>query len=580
VKKIIRRVVPESLPVIHNNPLLQQIYAARGLQSTSDLDLGLNNLLPFTSMLGIKNAVECLAEALTNNKRIVIIGDFDTDGATSTALAILTLKAFGFSNIDYLIPNRFEFGYGLTPEIVNVAKAKNPYLLMTVDNGIASIAGVEAAKELGIKVIITDHHLANAQLPEADAIVNPNQPGDEFPSKNLAGVGVVFYVMLALRSYLRASNWFVQKNIAVPNMAQFLDLVALGTVADVVCLDKNNRILVNQGLQQICQGACCQGIKSLLNVAKKTHINVSANDLGFVIAPRINAAGRLDDISLGVECLLSNSKAKTHTIAYQLHSLNNERREIEMGMHAQAKRIVARLQLEQNLPLGLCIFEEDWHQGVLGIIASRLKDCLHRPIIAFAAVSEDEIKGSARSIDEVHMRDVLNNIAVQYPELITKFGGHALAAGLTLKRKNYAAFNEVFVAEINKQLRSTDLQSCIYSDGELPVNYFSLTTVNLLAKAGPWGRGFPEPQFDGIFEVTEQRILAGKHLKMLLRIPENNTTVDAIYFNADMANIGGLTTTTKQYSKSAKVVYRLATNEYNGKKNLQLIVSYCYFLNN
>ncbi len=449
MKKIITRKVPENTPSLHQHPLLNHIYAVRGITSTFELDYDLARLLPYSSLKGVQVAVECLVQALQEQQRVLIVGDFDVDGATSTALAVLVLKSFGLKNISYLIPSRFDFGYGLTPEIVAVAAKQQPQLIITVDNGITSIDGVKAAKALGIKVLITDHHLPGDELPEADAIINPNQHDDQFLSKHLAGVGVIFYLMVAMRSYLRDINWFDKQNIPVPNLAQFLDLVALGTVADVVSLDYNNRILVAQGLQRIRSGKCRMSIKALLAITKRNFENILTSDLGFVIAPRINAVGRLDDMSIGVECLLTEDVERARSIAGQLDVLNNERREIEEDMRHQAVRILDNLQLQQDLPSGLCIFEETWHQGVLGILASRLKDKLHRPVIAFTAISETEIRGSARSVGSVHMRNVLNKISLQNPGLITRFGGHAMAAGLSLERDSYDMFVQVF-AEIGR----------------------------------------------------------------------------------------------------------------------------------
>lgn len=558
-------------------PLLQHIYAIRGITNLKELDYNLKNLLPFDSLLGIDRATKCLFESLCKQQNILIIGDFDVDGATSTTLALCALKLFGFKNVSYLIPNRFEFGYGLSPEIVKIAAAKNPKkpdLIITVDNGISSFSGVELANELGINVLITDHHLAspNQPLPNAIAIVNPNQPNDNFPSKNLAGVGVIFYVMLALRSHLRAIKWFETNKISEPNMAQFLDLVALGTVADVVLLDHNNRLLVNAGLERIKSGNCRLAIKALLAAANKDYERIHAGDLGYIIAPRLNAAGRLDDMSLGIECLLGETKdlSKIRTIASSLNALNNERREIENTMQKQALNVLDKLQFnDTELPLGLCLYDDSWHQGVIGILASRLKDRFHRPTIAFAiSDNQDEIKGSARSISGLHIRDVLDNIAANHPQLIIKFGGHAMAAGLTIKRDNYFLFKSIFETEINKHVSINTLQQCIYTDGDLLPEYFNIETADLLQKSGPWGQGFPEPIFDGYFEILDQHLVGKKHLKMILREVNSATEINAIYFNID------LNEWPNYRCKNIHAAFRLDVNEYNGRKSLQLLIEH------
>ena len=440
-------------------------------------------------------------------------------------------------------------------------------MIITVDNGIASIEGVLRAKNLGIKVLLTDHHLPSNVLPSADAIVNPNQPKDEFSSKNLAGVGVIFYVMLALRAHLKEVGWFEKNNIAIPNMKQFLDLVALGTIADVVPLDRNNRILVTHGLAMIKNGSCSLGIKVLLSMANRNYEKAAANDLAYVVAPRLNAAGRLEDMSLGIECLLKEDIANVRDMASQLNILNNERKEIEADMHKEAFAILDNLKLaEKNLPLGLCLYEKSWHQGVVGILASRVKDKLHRPVIAFALANETEIKGSGRSIVGLHLRDVLEAIAIKSPGLLTKFGGHAMAAGVTLQLKDYELFNRLFSDEVASRISESDLESVIHTDGELPHNYFTLDTVQALQNGGPWGHGFPEPVFDDIFDVVGQRLVGQKHLQLSLRLEGTNQEVAAIQFNAD-------TKIWPNYRCSrAHVAFKLAVNEYNGRRNLQLIV--------
>src|SRR3989304_2907383 len=567
MKKIITRNVPENIPFLHQHPLLHRIYAARGVTDAAEFNYDLKHLLPYDSLKGIKQAALCLTTAIQEQQHVLIVGDFDADGATSTALAVLALRTFGLKNVSYLIPNRFDYGYGLTPEIVAVAAQKKPHLIVTVDNGIASIDGVKAANEMGIKVLITDHHLPGDSLPDACAIVNPNQNGDQFASKNLAGVGVVFYLMLALRAHLRNIGWFISQNIVEPNMAQFLDIVALGTVADSVILDRNNRILVTQGINRIREGKSRLGITALFAVAKRNYEKASVYDFGFVIAPRLNAAGRLDDMSLGVECLLTNDPVRARTIARELNALNDERREIAEDMQSQALRALDNLQLEQDLPPGLCVFEESWHQGVLGILAARLKDKLDRPVIAFAARSESEIKGSARAVNNVHIRDVLSNIATKNPGLITRFGGHAMAAGLSLARENYEAFAQAFAKEVRQYLTLEDLGGMIYTDGELPAEYFNMVVAELLQTAGPWGAGFTEPVFFGEFALAGQSIVGQKHLRLNLRHLETKQEVNAICFNVN-ANIWP----NPRYSR-AKVVYRLDINEYNNRRSLQLIIS-------
>ncbi|MBI3574631.1 MAG: single-stranded-DNA-specific exonuclease RecJ, partial [Gammaproteobacteria bacterium] len=426
----------------------------------------------------------------------------------------------------------FEYGYGLTPEIVALASRQSPELIITVDNGISSLEGVTEARRRGIDVLVTDHHLPGAALPVATVIVNPNQPDNHFPSKNLAGVGVIFYVMLALRAHLRESGWFAQQNIPEPNLARLLDLVALGTVADVVSLDYNNRILVAQGLQRINQGNPCAGITALLRVAGRSPQRVTAMDLGYVVGPRLNAAGRLTDMSLGIECLLTDDPAPAQDMAGKLDALNRERRTIEATMQEQAFAAIASLHLDMaTLPRGLCLFDESWHQGVIGLVASRIKEHTHRPVIAFAPVSDSEIKGSARSVPGLHIRDALDAVAARYPHLLSRFGGHAMAAGLTLLRAHLEAFREAFDEEVSRHLSDGDLQGRIISDGELTGEELSLPVAELLRAAGPWGQGFPEPVFDGWFDVVSQRVVGEKHLKLTLRAPHHAKTLEAIAFN-------------------------------------------------
>lgn len=575
MKKTIVRRSPAPSSLIDENdlhPVLQRIYAARGIQTKEELERDLAKLLPYQDLTGMQLAVSCLADALAAQQHILIIGDFDTDGATSTALAMSALKAFGGQNINFLVPNRFEYGYGLSPEIVAAALPLKPEVIVTVDNGISSFAGVDAANEAGIKVVITDHHLPGIGLPKAEAIVNPQQPGDKFISKNLAGVGVIFYVMLALRTELRNRNWFTQQQIPEPNMGQFLDLVALGTVADLVPLDRNNRILVHQGMQRIRAGKARAGIAALLSVSGRSVNRIIASDLGFFVAPRLNAAGRLADMSLGIECLLCDDFNRARELATQLSVLNEERRLIERDMKEHAWTELSKLQQlhikkEGLHPLAVCLFDESWHQGIIGLLASRVKDYIHRPVIIFApGNSDEEIKGSARSIIGLHMRDVLAAVDAHYPNLITRFGGHAMAAGLSLKRESYDEFCKAFTTEVEKHLDLASLKAELYSDGELSALDFCLALAKELRDAGPWGQAFPEPIFDGKFKVIQQKIVGGKHLKLTLTPQNSSLQLDAIAFNVDVESWPNHRITT------IHAAYKLDINEYLGRSSLQLIV--------
>ena len=548
------------------SPLLSRIYASRGIEDICDISHEMLNLLDFRLLSGINTAIDRLAQALQKQERILIIGDFDADGATSTALAVTVLTAFGAKHVDYLVPNRFEYGYGLTPEIVAVAAQRKPHIIITVDNGISSCAGVNAANKLGIDVVITDHHLPGSELPRAVAIVNPNQKDDVFPSKNLAGVGVIFYTLLGLRSKLREINWFAQNNIPAPNMAVFLDLVALGTVADVVILDRNNRILVKQGLKRIRTGKSSIGISALLKVAQRDYSTLLAADLGFAIGPRLNAAGRLEDMSLGIACLLSQDSAQAFEMAKHLDDLNQERRSIEQAMQQEANTALASLELNKELPLGLCLFNENWHQGVIGILAGRLKDKVHRPVIIFTRVSPTEFKASARSIMGLHIRDVLDNIAARYPGLLIKFGGHAMAAGLSLLASDYPRFCEAFNQEVSRYLSPEDLKHKLLSDGDLSENLLNLETAEVLQAAGPWGQGFIEPLFDGIFTLLEQRIVGQHHLKMRLGL--GSSELDAICFGVDLKKWPNYRCT------RVRIAYRLGINSFRNLEKVQLIIEY------
>ncbi len=549
-------------------PVLQRIYAARDIRDAQELDTGLRHLHPLECLGGIDAAVALLYEALEQRQRILVVGDFDADGATSSALSVRALRALGAAEVDYLVPNRFEYGYGLTPEIVAVAAERQPHLIMTVDNGISSIQGVAAARQRGIRVLITDHHLAGQELPQADAMVNPNLPGDAFPSKHLAGVGVAFYVLLALRAHLRECGWFSSRGIPEPNLAEWLDIVALGTVADVVPLDHNNRILVQQGLARIRAGRCVPGIRALIEVSGRNPTRIVASDLGFSVGPRLNAAGRLEDMSLGIECLLTDDPQRAHTLAESLDSLNRERREIESDMQAQAMATLEQVQLdEQSLPRGLCLYDPSWHQGVIGILASRIKERVHRPVIAFADAGNGDIKGSARSVPGVHIRDVLDAIAAAHPQLIHKFGGHAMAAGLSLSCADLDAFQKAFSREVERHLSEEDLHGVLYSDGELQCTELNLEMAEQLRHAGPWGQGFPEPMFDGDFCVQDQRVVGEKHLKMRLRPLSGELVLDAIAFGqAEHADL--------QPGERIRMAYRLDVNEFRGMRSPQLVVDF------
>lgn len=567
-KVIIRREVQPLSAASHGlDPLLARIFGARGIVGPDELERDLRALLPFTGLGGIAQAVEVLYQALVERKHLLIVGDFDADGATSTSVAVTALRSFGAEKVSYIVPNRFEYGYGLTPEIVAFAAQENPDVLVTVDNGISSIEGVESAKARGWQVVVTDHHLPGAQLPAADAIVNPNLVGDPFPSKAMAGVGVIFYVMLALRSRLRECHWFTQQNRIEPNLAELLDLVALGTVADVVPLDQNNRILVHQGLARIRAGATRPGILALIELAGRDHAKLVATDLGFAVGPRLNAAGRLADMSKGIACLLSPDIQSARVLAQELDHLNRERKVIESDMRDQAVQSLAKLNFDKNLPVGLCIFDESWHQGVIGILASRIKEMHYRPVIAFAVSGPDEIKGSARSVTGLHIRDVLDAVASQHPGLITKFGGHAMAAGLSLPRANYREFSAAFDSEVRKHLNEAECRGQVLSDGELSLAQLNLRTAELLRDAGPWGQGFPEPIFDGIFTVVQQRLLKEKHLKLTLATSDN-TFIDAIAFNIDLEKWPN------HRCQKIRLAYRLDVNEWQQRRNLQLMVEH------
>src|ERR1700694_3043651 len=491
------------------HPVLRRVYAARGLQNSTDLDLSLDRLLPVGSLEGVDAAAQLLTQHRSAG-RVLVIGDFDADGATSTALVVRSLRAMHFAHVDFLVPNRFRFGYGLTPEIVALAATRQPSLIVTVDNGVSSVAGVEAARNLGVPVLVTDHHLPGAVLPRAEVIVNPNVAGSTFGSPALAGVGVAFYVVAALARVLGDSGFRV---------AALLDLVALGTVADVVPLDRNNRVLVAQGLRRIRAGRCVPGIRALLESASRRLEQITAADLGFAVAPRLNAAGRLTDMSVGIACLLADDPTEAARLAGVLAKLNEERREIEQRMQLEALDLAAGVRFGQDgdESPGLCLFDETWHQGVVGLVAGRIKDRLHRPVIAFARAEDGSLRGSARSVSGVNIRDALDSIAAHHPGLIDKFGGHAMAAGMSLREENLPRFRTAFAAEIAARSDTESLAGVIHSDGPLTGAELSLDTARVLRGAGPWGQGFPEPVFDGEFEILDSRIVGGRHLKLSVR---------------------------------------------------------------
>ena len=565
--RIESRPLPQNLPDLGNlPPLLTRLYAARGVQSAAELDKGLARLLPYQQMKGMEAAVELLVQGLQQGQRMLIVGDFDADGATASTVGVLGLRMLGAAHVDYLVPNRFEYGYGLTPEIVAVALERQPELLITVDNGISSVEGVAAAKAAGLRVLVTDHHLPGSELPAADAIVNPNQPGCEFPSKAMAGVGVMFYVLLALRARLREVGWFGPQR-SEPNLAELLDLVALGSVADVVPLDANNRILVHQGLARIRAGRARPGLRTILEVAGRDHRRITSTDLGFILGPRLNAAGRLDDMSLGIECLLCEDEALARDMAVQLDQLNQDRKAIEQGMQREALAQLKDLPLE-DMPFGLCLFEADWHQGVIGILASRMKERYHRPTIAFADAGEGVLKGSARSVPGFHIRDALDAVAARHPGLISKFGGHAMAAGLSLPAVNFGAFAAAFDAEVRRQLVEDDLTGRLLSDGSLSIEEFHLPLAKELRNAGPWGQHFPEPLFHGVFQLVQQRIVGERHLKLVLKSDCGSLQLDGIAFNIDREQWPNPTV------RWAELAYKLDVNEYRGQESVQLLVAH------
>ncbi|EJC6858834.1 single-stranded-DNA-specific exonuclease RecJ [Vibrio parahaemolyticus] len=561
--------LPDSIP-----PILKRIYINRGITDIAQLETSARGLHSYQKLGGIEQAVELLFQAIQEQKRIIVVGDFDADGATSSALSVLALRMLGSNNVDYLVPNRFEDGYGLSPEVVDQALELGAEMIMTVDNGVSSIEGVRYAKENGITVLVTDHHLPGQVLPEVDAMVNPNLDSCAFPSKALAGVGVAFYLMMALCVHMRKHNWFAQQGMQEPKLMELIDLVALGTVADVVPLDENNRILVHQGLQRIRAGKARPGIQALIEVAKRDARRLVASDFGFALGPRINAAGRLDDMSFGVELLMCNNIHAARRMASELDGLNQTRKEIEEGMKQEAMAFCERLQFGENseLPYGLSLFQRDWHQGVIGILASRIKEKFHRPVIAFADGGEGTIKGSCRSIPGLHMRDALDSIDTQNPGLIIKFGGHAMAAGLTIKEQDFERFSRLFDEVVKKELDEAALKGVILTDGELKPEEFSMHIAEQLRAGGPFGQAFPEPIFDGEFKVLHQKLVGEKHLKLMLeplyKGHPTNVMIDGIAFNVDLRRWPDASV------KTVRLAYKLDVNEFRGNQSLQLMIDH------
>lgn len=558
--------LPDDLP-----PLLQRLYASRGVRSAQELERGVKGMLPWSQLTGVEKAVEMLYGAFKQELHIVVVGDFDADGATSTALSVLALRGLGYGNVSYLVPNRFEDGYGLSPEVVDQAHARGAQMIMTVDNGISSHAGVERAHALGIPVLVTDHHLPGDTLPAAEVIINPNLRDCEFPSKSLAGVGVAFYLMLALRTFLRDKGWFDERGIAPPNLADLLDLVALGTVADVVPLDANNRILTWQGLSRIRAGKCRPGIKALLEIANRDPQKLAASDLGFALGPRLNAAGRLDDMSVGVALLLCDNTGEARVLANELDALNQTRKEIEQGMQAEALTLCEKLERSsETLPGGLAMYHPQWHQGVVGILASRIKERFHRPVIAFAPTGDGTLKGSGRSIQGLHMRDALERLDTLYPGLILKFGGHAMAAGLSLEEARFEEFQQRFGELVTEWLDPALLQGEVVSDGPLAAAEMSMEVAQMLRDAGPWGQMFPEPLFDGRFRLLQQRLVGERHLKVMVEPVGGGPLLDGIAFNVDTSiwPDNGV--------REVQLAYKLDINEFRGNRSLQLIIDHLW----
>ncbi len=556
---------------------IQRVLQNRGINCAADLDFSLKNLEQ-PNLLEVDRACQLLADAVRKKQRVMIVGDYDADGATSTVLAVSVLRRMGAAHVEYLVPNRFDYGYGLSPEIVEVAARSQPDLIITVDSGISCVAGVAAAKARGIRVLVTDHHLPGNELPSADAIVNPNQRGCGFLSKNTAGVGVIFYVMCALRAHLKRERWFEENQIAEPVMAEWLDLVALGTVADVVKLDKNNRILVQKGLERIRKGLARPGILMLLKVAGKDYRSVVSTDLGYFVGPRLNAAGRLDDMTIGIECLLAEDWVIAENAAARLNEFNQERRQLEQDMLALSDVMIEAIESSPQPPWGITLHDSSFHQGIVGLVASRVKDKLYRPVIVFASSeTQGELKGSGRAIPGLHLRDALERISTEYPGIIKKFGGHAAAAGLSIEPARLQDFSKAFDAVVHQMMDEADLQPVVYSDGELEPSDLTLASAQCLKEVAPWGQGFPEPVFDGVFNIINGRIVGARHMKLLVmplgsqsqtseRPNASGAAIDAIQFNSPLAG--------REVPRKVRMAYRLDVNRFRGETSLQLLVDY------
>ena len=571
--KLTRRQLPEALPELSPDIplLLQRVYALRGITSMQELDYTTRNLCNYDNLDGTQTAVEIVYSAMQNNKRIMIVGDFDTDGATSTALTVKALKKMGCQHVDYIIPNRFDDGYGLSISVIKRALLKKADLIITVDNGVSAIEAVEFAKQSNLTVIITDHHLCPEQLPAADAIINPNLPNCSFPSKHLAGVGVAFYFMSALRAKLRQENWFRTHNLEEYNLASLLDLVALGTIADVVKLDHNNRILVHQGINRIRSGYCCAGIKALLHIARKDPVSFTSTDLAYYIAPRLNAAGRMDNMSLSVELLLCDDYDSALKQASDLDMLNNDRKLIEQTMYKEALSYIQGLEQQQSsFPNLLVVYHPEWHQGIIGILSARLKDKHYRPVICFASTEEGILKGSGRSIAGIHLRDLLDELDQNHPDLLVSFGGHAMAVGLSIRENDLERFRKHFETLIDKRLNANTLEQIIETDGEVDSQDFNYAMAKQLKESGPWGEGFTEPTFDGDFIVHQQRLFAEKHLRLVLEPKNGGPIIEGICFNVN------LTQWPDNTIKNVKIVYQLDVDDFRGNQTAKLMIRHIW----
>lgn len=571
--KLTHRQLPEALPELSPDIplLLQRVYALRGITSMQELDYTTRNLCNYDNLDGTQTAVEIVYSAMQNNKRIMIVGDFDTDGATSTALTVKALKKMGCQHVDYIIPNRFDDGYGLSISVIKRALLKKADLIITVDNGVSAIEAVEFAKQSNLTVIITDHHLCPEQLPVADAIINPNLPNCSFPSKHLAGVGVAFYFMSALRAKLRQENWFRTHNLEEYNLASLLDLVALGTIADVVKLDHNNRILVHQGINRIRSGYCCAGIKALLHIARKDPVSFTSTDLAYYIAPRLNAAGRMDNMSLSVELLLCDDYDSALKQASDLDMLNNDRKLIEQTMYKEALSYIQELEQQQSsFPNLLVVYHPEWHQGIIGILSARLKDKHYRPVICFASTEEGILKGSGRSIAGIHLRDLLDELDQNHPDLLVSFGGHAMAVGLSIRENDLERFRKHFETLIDKRLNANTLEQIIETDGEIDSQDFNYAMAKQLKESGPWGEGFTEPTFDGDFIVHQQRLFAEKHLRLVLEPKNGGPIIEGICFNVN------LTQWPDNTIKNVKIVYQLDVDDFRGNQTAKLMIRHIW----